>query len=318
MRVETTRVATPVRLRHAVGFHSSTDDLVGQMVPLVTAALDRGEPVALAVGPTTERALHDALGGSAGLIGLSEPDTVTRGSGQTMAARRARELRELTAGAVPVTVVSEHNSRLDGFDGRYWTEWDAAVNVAMGELPVSLICFYPELPLHLEILDGARRNHPLVLAGGELRHNPEHRCPRDVLRSTPAAAPMLLGPPDRALTYTAWQLHEVRRAVEHLVTEAGSFEESRIEDIVLAVNEVATNAVEHGTSEAQIALWICEEGLVCEVHDGGDLTEPLPGLCAPHPSDPRGRGVWIARQLCDVLHVWRNADGTHVRMHAAS
>ncbi|WP_214368262.1 ATP-binding protein [Pseudonocardia sp. H11422] len=317
MRVETTRVATPVRLQHAVGFHVSIDDLVAQVEPLVAAALDRGEPVALAVGLATERALHGALGGTAGLIGLTEPDAITRGSGQTMAARRARELRELTTAAGAVTVISEHDSSLDGFDGRYWTEWDAAVNVAMGELPVSLICFYPELSLHLEVLDGARRNHPLLFAEGELRHNPDHRCPRDVLRSTPAAAPMLLGPPDLALTYTAWQLHEVRRAVSQLVADTGAFDESRTEDIVLAVNEVATNAVEHGTSEAQVALWISENGLTCEVHDGGDLIEPLPGLHAPHPSDPRGRGVWIARQLCDLLHVWRNPGGTHVRMHAA-
>jgi anti-sigma regulatory factor (Ser/Thr protein kinase) len=86
---------------------------------------------------------------------------------------------------------------------------------------------------------------------------------------------------------------------------------------VLAVNEVATNAVEHGSGEAQIAIWIGADGLVCEVHDAGPLRDPLPGLQAPHPSDPRGRGVWIARQLCDSLHVWADSAGTHVRMRAA-
>ena len=56
--------------------------------------------------------------------------------------------------------------------------------------------------------------------------------------------------------------------------------------------------------------------LVCEVHDGGRLVDPLPGLRAPHPSDPRGRGLWIARQLCDLLHVWGDDAGTHVRIRA--
>jgi anti-sigma regulatory factor (Ser/Thr protein kinase) len=81
----------------------------------------------------------------------------------------------------------------------------------------------------------------------------------------------------------------------------------------LAVNEVATNAVEHGESEAELYLWTGHE-LVCEVHDRGILGDPLPGLQAPHPSHPKGRGLWIARQLCDVLHIWSDAGGTHVRM----
>ena len=56
--------------------------------------------------------------------------------------------------------------------------------------------------------------------------------------------------------------------------------------------------------------------LLCEVHDDGPLADPLPGLRAPHPSDPRGRGLWIARQLCDLLHVWGDDAGTHVRIRA--
>ena len=82
---------------------------------------------------------------------------------------------------------------------------------------------------------------------------------------------------------------------------------------MLAVNEVATNAVEHGESEAELFLWTGDE-LVCEVHDRGVLGDPLPGLQAPHPSHPKGRGIWIARQLCDMLHVWGDTAGTHVRM----
>jgi hypothetical protein len=54
------------------------------------------------------------------------------------------------------------------------------------------------------------------------------------------------------------------------------------------------------------------------VHDAGTLDDPLPGLRAPHPAEPRGRGLWIARQLCDLLHVWRDAAGTHVRVRAAA
>jgi anti-sigma regulatory factor (Ser/Thr protein kinase) len=316
VRVETTRVAAPVRLQHAAGFYASEADLVRQAEPIVAAALERGEPVAIALRPGTEHALLEALGEPAGLTVLAPPDVMDGGSGQTTAARRARELRALLGGAASATVLTEHTSRLDGLDGSFWTELDAAANIALADLPVQLTCFFPEMPLHLEVLAGARRNHAHLLVRGELRHNPDHRAPRDVLAEHPAPAPLLLGPPDLRLTFNAWRLHEVRSAVDAALAGAG-YGPVRREDVVLAVNEVATNAVEHGSREAELCLWIDASGLVCELHDQGALGDPLPGLRAPHPSEPRGRGVWIARQLCDLLHVWSDPEGTHVRVRAA-
>jgi anti-sigma regulatory factor (Ser/Thr protein kinase) len=321
MRIETTRSANAVRLEHAAGFHGSATALLDQLVPLAEQALKRDEPLATALQPATERALADRLDGELAsderIIRLRPPDGDPAGaSAQTLAARWALELRALSvAKGRPVTVLNEHTTALDGADGRFWTELDAALNVALADLPVRITCFYPELPLHLEIIDGARRNHPLLLTDGELRHNPGHHDPRAVLTARPAARPPVLGPPDVRLSFSAWQLHEVRTTVERALSGHG-YERERLEDIVLAVNELATNAVEHGTPEAQLSLWTGQHGLLCEVDDGGTLRDPLPGLQAPHPAEPRGRGVWIARQLCDSLHVWTDGRGTHVRVHA--
>jgi anti-sigma regulatory factor (Ser/Thr protein kinase) len=315
VRIETTRGA-PVLLEHAAAFHTGPTDLLAQLLPIVERARAEGEPVALAVRPQTERALRTALGSVAGVVNLGTPSGADAGSGQTLAAYWARELRELVGDGRPVTVVVEHDTALDGVDGRFWTELDAAVNIALADLPVHMTCFFPELPLHLEVVDGARRNHRHLLLDGRLQANPEHRPPRDVLGERPAPAPLLLGPPDLDLIFSAWQLHEVRAAVEETLLAAG-FGVTRTEDVVLAVNEVATNAVEHGAAEARLMVWSTPGGLTCEIHDVGRLVDPLPGLQAPHPSDARGRGVWIARQLCDVLHVWADGEGTHVRLHAA-
>ncbi len=321
MKVESTRTSGAVRLQHAAATYTSQEHLLELLVPLITGGLARGEPVALAVTPSTEEALYSAMGSPPGLIGLAQPESPDGVSGQTLAARRARELRELTSMAGSVTVLNEHWSRLDGADGGFWTELDAAVNVALADLPVGLTCFYPEMPLHLSVLDGARCNHPQLLVDGELRHNPDHRRPREVLVRHPVASAVLLGAPDLQLRFQAWQLQDVRRAVRALAGGSG-FDEDRIDDVVLAVNEVATNAVEHGgaTSSgfgAELSLWAQPDALVCEVRDHGPLADPLPGLLAPHPSDPRGRGLWIARQLCDLLHVWNDGTGTHVRIRAA-
>ena len=308
------------RLQHAVGFHSSPAHLLRQLVALAGDALARGEQVALAVAPHTADALRRELDHDG--PGLHELTGGGRtGSGQTAAVARARELRELTTGAGRVTVLAEHLRELDGPDGSFWTELDAAVNVTLADLPVALTCFYPEMPLHLSILDGARCTHPQLLVDGELRHNPDHRRPVEALVRHPVAPPELLGVPELHLRFQAWQLQDVRRAVRLLAVGCG-FDQDRTDDVVLAVNEVATNAVEHGgatspESGAEMTAWIQPDALVCEVHDPGALADPLPGLLAPHPSEPRGRGLWIARQLCDLLHVWADDDGTHVRIRAA-
>ncbi len=313
MKVQATRGAQTVRLCHAAGFFDAHPALLAQIVPLVQDAAGRGEPVALGVRPVTEQALRQLLGPTVELVALAQPDGAEPGSGQTVASRRARQLRRLTEGGTrPVTAIAEHISRFDGADGAFWTELDAAMNVALAELPVALTCFFPELPLHLRITEGARLNHEQLLVHGEPRDNPAYRQPREVLAVQPVSAPTMLGPPDLTLHFGAWQLHEIRGQVQQALLHAGCQLE-HAEDVVLAVNEVATNAVEHGESEAELFLWTGDE-LVCEVHDRGVLGDPLPGLQAPHPSHPKGRGIWIARQLCDMLHVWGDTAGTHVRM----
>lgn len=321
----------PVRepvLEHGVAFHRGPDHLLGQLLPLARDAVARGGTLALAVGPGTERAVRDALpdpdraGGA--LVALTAPRPLEAGSGQSVALRRARELRQLVATAGPVTVLAEHLPDHDGPDGRFWTELEAAEHVALADLPVRLTCFYPEVPLHRSVLEGARRTHPRVLVDGELRVNPEHRPPHEVLAGQPPAPPVLLGPPDHRLRFQAWQLREVRRLVRGALVTAGftapgedplGIGADRADDVVLAVNEVASNAVEHGgAGVAELHVWCGDGELTCEVHDPGTLRDPLPGLVAPPPTDHRGRGLWIARQLCDVLHVWSDPLGTHVRM----
>jgi anti-sigma regulatory factor (Ser/Thr protein kinase) len=316
MRIESTRVGVRTRFRHTVGFFGDQEDLVAQIVPIVAGAVHRGEPIGIALRPGTERAVIDVLGGPEGVIAFGERDGREGASAQTAAARRARELRAIARDFGTATVVSEHVPALDGRDGSFWTELDAGLNVACADLPVCVTCFFPEMPLHPTVLAGARRNHAFLLVDGEVRRNPEHRPPAEVLAELPPAGPPILGPPHTRVTFRAWQLQDVRAALEGMLLEAG-YGRSRAEDVVLAVNEIATNAVEHGTLEAELLVWLDGDGLTCEIHDRGMLGDRLPGLRTPLPGEHRGRGMWVARQLCDLLQVWTDPTGTHVRVRAA-
>ena len=144
MRITSTPEATRLRAR-ASAFYGTEADLLAQLVPVVEAALAAGQPIALALRPTTEAALRgQPTCDLADAVALTRPDGPDGPSGQTLAARWARELRTLTAaGRQDVCVLIEHWDAFDGSDGGFWTELDAAANVALSDLPVAMTCFYP-------------------------------------------------------------------------------------------------------------------------------------------------------------------------------
>ena len=85
-------------------------------------------------------------------------------------------------------------------------------------------------------------------------------------------------------------------------------------DLVLAVNEIAANSVEHGPGRGRLRLWITDRQLVAEVADLGRMDVPFPGMVTPRATGTRGRGLWLASELCDVLQVWSDERGTVFRL----
>ena len=71
-------------------------------------------------------------------------------------------------------------------------------------------------------------------------------------------------------------LAEVRRLVAE-VSERAGLPPSRREDLVLAVNELATNSVRHGGGHGIVRVWRDEDALRCEVRDRGRIDDPLVG-----------------------------------------
>ncbi len=318
MKVET-RTVLPRRFAHRAATYRDPTDLLAVALPIVEHALRRDAPVVLIASPDTERLIAEASGAArttGGFVCLPAPPDGLRRCGQTVAARRAAQLRELTDRAGPIVVLVEHDLRHGPLDEVAWVEAEAATNIAVAGMPVTMTCLYRK-PVSAALVTALRRSHPQLLGpDGAVLDNPEHREPAEVLADHPVAALPVLGPPDREFTFTPWQLTDLRTAVAEIAFEAAMGRE-RAEDFVLAVNEVATNAVEHGYGTGLWQAWTRGHRVVCEVHDGGSLARPLPGLKLPHPARSRGRGIWIARQLCDLLHVWSDPDGTHVRIESA-
>ena len=109
-------------------------------------------------------------------------------------------------------------------------------------------------------------------------------------------------------------LSQVRALVLKQAREAG-LAEGRANDLVLAVSEVAANTLRHTQSSGTLAIWHDEDEVVCEIHDEGTIADPLVGRRKPAPDANGGHGLWIVRQVCDLVELTSDASGTTVRMH---
>ena len=97
-----------------------------------------------------------------------------------------------------------------------------------------------------------------------------------------------------------------------------SYEEiSNFSRACAAASELAANSVAHAGGVGWLRVWRGDGHLFVDVSDRGHLTEPLLGRIRPSAEQERGRGLWLANQLCDLVQVRSSAGGTTVRLRAA-
>ncbi len=300
---------------HQALIYGSDREFLDVALRFVEEGLASGEPVLVAVPDRHVENLRDALGGTPEGVTLHVAEDWYETSARTRD-KFARWAGERTEGGHRARLVGEppwavgHAAMV-----RDWARHEAVINVAFTSLPVSFICPYDAQALPDEVLGHARETHPEMVDGegsspSDAYTDPVEFCDR--LDSTVKAQRLQ---PALEAPFGLEDLAAVRRLVGSLALDAG-LNGSRTEEFVLAVNEVATNAVIHGRPPATVRGWDSGGEVIVEVTDAGDgIRDALAGQLSPPPDDLGGRGLWLTRLLCDAVEMC-DVGGCTVTLHA--
>jgi len=198
-----------------------------------------------------------------------------------------------------------------------WTRYESLLNVELALAPASILCPYDAAALAEPIVESAARTHPEVSTAGGTRASGHYTRTRSLSHALDGGP--FDDPPGRVAEHPVTPDLAGVRQFAIAQAHAAGLAPKRIVDALLAVQEVAANAVQHGPGGGTLRSWVQDDLLVYEISDTGPgLTDPL---VAHMTLDPglRGepRGLWIARLLCDLVEVRSHRGGFAVRLHVA-
>jgi anti-sigma regulatory factor (Ser/Thr protein kinase) len=295
---------------HEAVLYTTPDELAQRLAPRLLPSLTDGAPVVAVLDEPTRAELRRALGDAAERVAFPDPATVHRAPPFTVAMRWARLSRRVNSPTGRATIVGQHVEGLPGCGATHWARLDIGLNVAVVGLPITVLC-----PYRADNRELARvaATHPLLTSASGSIASAQYRQPIEALVEYPPPPPPELGPPATELEFDAAQLGVLRHLVAAVAGRSVP-EPERVADLVLAVNEIGSNSVEHGPGHGRLRMWAGDGGVTAEVADPGTADLPFPGMVAPPTTGVRGRGLWLASELCDVLQVWSDADGTVIRL----
>jgi anti-sigma regulatory factor (Ser/Thr protein kinase) len=288
-----------VRFTHSA-FLYDTDDAYGSVLAAyVRDGLALGEAVAVAADSRHTTLLRDALADDAAEVRFLPAEEWYVRPVRTIAGW-SRLLRAATASGRPAMRLIGHTPVTEGVPT--WVRCESAVNVALAGLQGQLLC-----PYDRTALAAAQLTHP-HLYDGAWRENPGYEVPERVLADVPeppypvSGAPVIAVPVHDTVVDLRTQVRDRAAAESWLPPE-------QIDNLILALSEIATNGIRHGGPRRELRIWLTADAVVCEVTDDGAVPpSPLAGYLPPQSGMIGGMGLWLVGQLCDTMAI-RTVDG---------
>jgi anti-sigma regulatory factor (Ser/Thr protein kinase) len=262
--------------------------------------LARGEAVAVATNPERTILLRDALGDDATEVRFLPADEWYVRPVRTIAGW-ARLLRAASASGRPFTRLVGDTPVGHGHES--WVRFESAVNRSLAGLPGHLLCPYGRGSLPADLVG---RTHPRLHDGGWL-DSAGYESPEQLLHDLPEPPYPVPGEPLMAVPVVT--VAALRAEIRERAHAEGWLPPDRIDSLVLALSELATNGIRHGGARCELRVWLTEDAVICEVTDDGTVPPgPLAGYLPPRPGVLGGMGLWLVHQLCDAMALY-SADG---------
>lgn len=305
--------ASGTLIHHAL-IYDTDEQFLASTLPFCLEGLDEGDAVLAVTTRTNIALLREALGEAAERVEFVEATDWYHTPGLTLAAYH-RYVEKRAGDHARIRIIGEPVwDDLDETATGEWTRYEAVLNRAFAGSPAWIVCPYDTRVLPIAVVADARRTHPDLMYDGSALPSP-HYLPPDTGQSAWERQPK--SPPPGARTARmdfGSDLSAVRGFTAARAIEFGLAPES-VDRLVFAVNEVAANALRHGGGERSLALWRDGRRVVCDVTDtGGTAPAWYSGCLPPDPGQAAGHGMWVIRQLCDLVEVHSLDPGTLVRI----
>ena len=309
--------ASPYRgYAHDALLFDTDDRLIDVAVPFLLEGLAAGEAAVVATAPRTADVLRDAVDGHPLVHVLARGDVYRPRTPTAITTFRRLAEQRTSEGATRVRVVGEADFGRTERDWLEWQRYEAVINHALAAWPLWGLCVYDTQRLPEQILDSALRTHSGVVTSAGRAPNPRFMQPAEYLGTLPVPAEALEDTEPRLTALDVTDFIDLRhRVAAELATVAGS--RDAIDDYLLAVDEMSSNAARHGRPPIDLRLWTAPDRIVCTIADRGPgWDDPFAGYGPAHGEDLSrgGMGLWLARQLCDHVDITTDAEGTRVRL----
>lgn len=298
---------------HIGMFYAGDRDYVSGTMDYIRAGVAAGEPVMVAVPTGNLKLLRAELGDlDGGAVQTFDMTVAGRNPGRILPAvllafAEAHPGRRVRIIGEPI------------WAGRSVLEYpacvqhEALINAAFAGREASILCPYDIGSLSSGALDDARRTHPVLESLGRQTDSDDYADP--VALAAEFNTPLPPRPPDARLRVVGRGSLPELRGVAGREGAAAGLSSSRVADLTLAVNELATNTIVHAGTTGEVAFWSEDGQVVCEVSDLGRLTDPLAGRLRVPVDQPGGRGLVLVQQVCDLVRVYAHPGGTTIRIY---
>ncbi|GAA0915197.1 anti-sigma factor RsbA family regulatory protein [Nonomuraea longicatena] len=285
-----------------------------EYVTAVTAFVRRGllahEPVAVAVPAPRLALVEAALGPDAGKVRLIDLADAGRNPGRIIPAVLC-EFADAHPGQRGGVVTEPVWPGRTALEYPACAQHEALTNYAFTGRAITVLCAYDAARLSPRVLAEAELTHPVLRDAAGERHSAAY-APDLVITWHNQPFPEPLGAVSLRFDHTG--LGDARTLAAETAARHG-FTGTRLDDIRLVIAELGANSLDHGGGAGTLRLWTEHGRLVCEVADGGHITDPLAGR---RPADPKvagSRGLLIVNLLSDLVRTHTRAGATVIRAY---